>query len=89
MDSGQVNTLVSSDAEQADLVWHFLHYLWVCLDTCLGFILLPSQIAPLELGAAAIVFWYFVNYLSLIAVFYTILLICCQLGFGEIVVFFR
>lgn len=90
--SGQMNTLISSDAEQIDMVGHFFHYLWVTAWINTGFDsdrLSLSQIAPLELFAVAFLFWYFVRYISLIAVAYTIIIIMSQMVFGELFVLFR
>ncbi|CAF3410899.1 unnamed protein product [Rotaria socialis] len=74
LSTGQITNLVSNDANQAEFVLYFFHYLWV---------------APLELALVIIFFWQHVRYIAFIAVGYTLLLLIVQASFGRLFVYLR
>ncbi|CAF3984050.1 unnamed protein product, partial [Rotaria magnacalcarata] len=74
LSTGQITNLVSNDANQAEFVVYFFHYLWV---------------APLELTLVIIFFWQHVRYIAFIAVGYTLLLLIVQASFGRLFVYLR
>ncbi|CAF0900141.1 unnamed protein product [Rotaria sordida] len=72
--SGKITNILSNDASQIETVLIFLNYLWL---------------SPLEIALVVYFFWYFVKYVALIAIGYTLVLLAIQTIFSRIFLHFQ
>ncbi|CAF1094580.1 unnamed protein product [Didymodactylos carnosus] len=72
--SGQITNLLSNDASQIEMALIFINYLWL---------------APFGIVIVVITLWYFVRYIALIPIAYTLALLCSQLVYGRLFVKIR
>ena len=90
--SGKITNILSNDASQIELLFYFIHYIWV------SFMMITKnttnemnsiQVGPLILALVIFFFWGYVRYITFIAVGYTLLLLLIQTSFGRLYVYLR
>ncbi|CAF3332630.1 unnamed protein product [Rotaria socialis] len=74
LSSGEITNLFSNDATQIQMILISFNYLWS---------------TPLDIIVMVVLFWHFMNYISLIAIGYTILIVLIATLIGHIAVYYR